>query len=178
MEFAKKVAETPPADNTNTGNTPPEGWRNPWHGAAIGGTFGGLLTTALGYLYGHRGRWLAYDALAGGLGGGTVGYAVDAHNNERAENKQEKEAIPSAYTPKGTQRRNDEKALQEIETGRQAYEEYKKILRDGGFDRSLGTSLAFWRNPWFKSWWHEGKLKRQMQPYIDSLPVTKLDDIS
>lgn len=90
MEYVKKVAETPPADNTNTANTPPEGWRNPWRGAAIGGTFGGLLTTALGYLYGHRGRWLAYDALAGGLAGGAGGYAIDSHNNQRAEDRSDK----------------------------------------------------------------------------------------
>lgn len=56
--------------------------RSPWVDAGIGAAGGGLLGSALGYLYGHKGKWLAYDALAGGIAGGGVGYMIGSSNKK------------------------------------------------------------------------------------------------
>ena len=115
MAYANKVAGTEPKENQkNPPDAKPDDWRNPWKGAAIGGTLGGLVTTALGYLYGHRGRWLAYDAIAGGGTGAAIGYGVDAHNNAKAmENIKDQAASgPSKEAAKiRAQRREQEQLL-------------------------------------------------------------------
>jgi len=71
MDFYKKEADEP---------------RSPWVSAGIGAGGGGLLAAALGYIYGHRGKWLAYDTLTGGLAGGAAGYAIEQSNKNRIEN--------------------------------------------------------------------------------------------
>lgn len=60
--------------------------RSPWIDAGIGAAGGGLLGSALGYLYGHKGKWLAYDAIAGGIAGGGVGYMIGNSNKGLPEN--------------------------------------------------------------------------------------------
>lgn len=59
--------------------------RSPWKGAAVGAGGGSLLAAALGYIYGHRGKWLAYDALTGGALGGAAGYGIEKFNKDRLD---------------------------------------------------------------------------------------------
>lgn len=94
MRYTVKQAGGDEETTTNTNQNPPDatetmdkksylpGQRNPLKDAALGGGIGGLLGTALGYLYGHRGRWLAYDAIAGGAGGAGIGYVVGSSANK------------------------------------------------------------------------------------------------
>lgn len=79
-----------------------DGERSPWVGAGIGAGGGGLLAAALGYIYGHRGKWLAYDTLTGGLAGGAAGYAIEQSNKNRIdENNSDTEGKPEYdYVPK------------------------------------------------------------------------------
>jgi hypothetical protein len=156
MTYANKVAETVPKETQkNPPNAKPEDWRNPWKGAAIGGTLGGLVTTALGYLYGHRGRWLAYDAIAGGGTGAAIGYGVDTHNNSKAE---ERRTQVSPHSMRGSEATNARNAIKGKEEWQNARNEWLQIMQEGGFDTSLGTSYAFWRNPW----WKNGKRRLQL----------------
>lgn len=156
MQYSRKIAEGPviPAQNTPAkdetppnpnGVEKPEGWRNPWRGAAVGGTLGGLLTASLGYLYGHRGRWLAYDAIAGTAGGGTLGYVVDSSNNKDVRQREEGKTY-SPYTLAGHQ-----KAVEISEKKKQAdwdekHKQWLEIQKAGGFatdPNKVGLVRAF-----------------------------------
>lgn len=77
-----------------------DGERSPWVGAGIGAGGGGLLAAALGYIYGHRGKWLAYDTLTGGLAGGAAGYAIESSNKNRIEEEaKEASKVSDPYAP-------------------------------------------------------------------------------
>ena len=73
--------------------------RSPWKGAAVGAGGGSLLAAALGYIYGHRGKWLAYDALTGGAVGGGLGYAVESSNKDRLDANRQKETQKTVNSP-------------------------------------------------------------------------------
>lgn len=133
MAYANKVAETKPKEDLkNPPDATPDDWRNPWKGAAIGGTLGGLVTTALGYLYGHRGRWLAYDAIAGGGTGAAIGYGVDAHNNAKAveSEKPENKVHPNSLDAQKIQNRKYYKNWEIRQT--KANKEWNDIQNGGG----------------------------------------------
>lgn len=140
MPYATKTAKygthesksnLPPPPELPEGNPP--GWRSPWRGAAVGGTLGGLLATALGYLYGHRGKWLAYDAIAGGLTGGAGGYAVDAHNNSNLGEKQVQELAASPHSREGASVRENNEKADFLKNWKAARQEKQQIEREGGY---------------------------------------------
>lgn len=149
MTYANKVAETEPKENQkNPPDAKPDDWRNPWKGAAIGGTLGGLVTTALGYLYGHRGRWLAYDAIAGGGTGAAIGYGVDTHNNSKAEEKVKPGNSLNPYSQNAQAVRDEEeKERWKIRYGK-ANKEYKTIKAEGGssFNPFKVGAIRAWKN--------------------------------
>lgn len=139
MTYSVKQAEqtVPQNETKNPPDAKPADWRSPWKGAAIGGTLGGLITTALGYLYGHRGRWLAYDAIAGGGTGAAVGYGVDAHNNAKSAQRQKSSLSPYSVTGRTIQ--NEQNKAEKRQRWEQKKAEKAEIDAQGG----LGT---FWDN--------------------------------
>lgn len=113
-----------------------DGERNPWVGAGIGAGGGGLLAAALGYIYGHRGKWLAYDTLTGGLAGGAAGYAIEQSNKNRIEGNQKKEeesATPELLTYQ------DRPTGEELSYSR----EFRKMRRDA--QESLRRNPGFFK---------------------------------
>jgi len=118
--------------------------RSPWIDAGIGAAGGGLLGSALGYLYGHKGRWLAYDALAGGIAGGGLGYTIGSSSNKAIEQNKAKDK--SKYSVAGSanavkQKKLDDKAQWEADAA-----EYKQVNNEGGFETNpdkVGLFKAF-----------------------------------
>lgn len=152
MKYASKIAEATTdseINNRNQQNPPDAEYSSPWRGAAIGGTFGGLLATAMGYLYGHRGKWLAYDAIAGGLTGGAGGYAIDSHNQSLAKETNKKSLAPAPNSVEGMKL----KAMQEDEAWRREHgdrhDEWNRIQQGGGFGTDIGTAGLLGA---FKNW--------------------------
>ena len=88
--------------------------RNPWIDASVGAAGGGLLGSALGYLYGHKGKWLAYDALAGGIAGGGVGYMIGSSNNKAiAQNENKVDKTPKTVTAAKEKMNNKVEAIKQ-----------------------------------------------------------------
>ena len=147
----------PKANQQSPQDAKPDGYTSPWRGAAIGGTLGGLLTTALGYLYGHRGRWLAYDAIAGGSVGAGGGYAVYAHNNDEAKNKVV--SNPSVGPSVAAYERRWEELDQKKRLDHQkAVDERKEVNSKGGYAgwwADFVNTLKGGRQPDYDKWKHE-----------------------
>ena len=142
MTYSVKQAEqtVPQNETKNPPDAKPADWRSPWKGAAIGGTLGGLITTALGYLYGHRGRWLAYDAIAGGGTGAAVGYGVDAHNNVKAEEKTKPLNALSPQSKEGQKARAAKEQEEFLARHKEYVNEWDKVMSEGGFDTNPKTA--------------------------------------
>lgn len=151
MTYSVKQAEqtVPQNETKNPPDAKPADWRSPWKGAAIGGTLGGLITTALGYLYGHRGRWLAYDAIAGGGTGAAVGYGVDAHNNAKAETTYR---TVNKYSQKGREFQRQQDRLSEQDAWNKKVSEKKDIDQQGGLGNFWDNTEKFGFTKAFMNW--------------------------
>lgn len=119
--------------------------RSPWVDAGIGAAGGGLLGSALGYLYGHKGKWLAYDAIAGGLAGGGLGYMVGNSNNTSIKQKENKEKVLDPLSVKGKRESDLEKKMRRRNELREEYRQGKerlaKIESEGGASSGLPVRL-------------------------------------
>ena len=157
MRYTVKQAGGDEETSTNTNQNPPDatetmdkksylpGQRNPLKDAALGGGIGGLLGTALGYLYGHRGRWLAYDAIAGGAGGAGLGYMVGSSaNKDVKDTKQRTEAATDNTNGYGFDvkaQRTTDKALRYARKEQEKTSKYLNDANDKGGILTLGDHV-------------------------------------
>jgi len=179
MRYTVKQAGGDEETATNTNQNPPDatetmdkksylpGQRNPLKDAALGGGIGGLLGTALGYLYGHRGRWLAYDAIAGGAGGAGIGYMVGSSSNKDVDNNSNKKSEYSVAGGENIVRQQEHDAKKEWEEG---VKEYNQINAEGGFETDPGKVGLFraFRNKMRKGW-HEHQNFSNASSYEEAL---------
>lgn len=108
--------------------------RSPWKGAAVGAGGGSLLAAALGYIYGHRGKWLAYDALTGGALGGAAGYGIEKFNKDRLDTDRQKENAVGVNTVE-TRDKHQQKFAAKQEKKHKEFKEQSKR------DDSLGLKV-------------------------------------
>lgn len=110
--------------------------RSPWKGAAVGAGGGSLLAAALGYIYGHRGKWLAYDALTGGALGGAAGYGIEKFNKDRldTDTKKQEEKATGVNTVETRDTHQQEFAANQEK-------KHKKFKEQSKVDDSLGLKV-------------------------------------
>ena len=121
--------------------------RSPWVDAGLGAAGGGLLGSALGYLYGHKGKWLAYDALAGGITGGGLGYMIGSSNNKNTERKKIKNDLEEI------KQRNEDEGQTVLSQTRKYDDSFKKSYEDQKRIHNARKELE--QTTWgkFKDWW-------------------------